>query len=121
MSVSAGLAAVLLRGFGFIGDGVGTGAMAGLPSIGPFLDADLWGAPHGWRIWLSLALCALASNGLAFIARGVAELQTQPAQFDAWLQRVAPSYLACGILAGLFSGMVGFAARRSAEEDSKPT
>ncbi|MFV0446706.1 MAG: hypothetical protein ACK5Q5_24300 [Planctomycetaceae bacterium] len=110
MGLSAGLASTLLQTSGLTGHGLGVGAFTSLLAIGPCLDVALWGARNGWQIWLSFTLSGVAANGLAFVTRGIAKKSAaMPLSFDDWLHRAPLSYLTCGLVAGLLSGMVWFA------------
>ena len=48
---------------------LGFGALTSLMLTGPFLDAALWRARSGWRLYLAFALAGLGSNMAAFVVR----------------------------------------------------
>ncbi len=91
---------------------VGIGALTSLALTGPFLDAALWRARKGWRLYLAFAVAGLASNVAALTIRGGAKfvgfdhLAARP--LAAWWFQAVGTYALCGILAGLLSAMVWF-------------
>ncbi|MCR4414023.1 MAG: hypothetical protein NUV77_16530 [Thermoguttaceae bacterium] len=122
MGLSAAGSATLLQAAGAAT--VGLGAITSLTVLGPLLDAALWRAPRGWRLYAGFALAGLGANLAALGVRagakaiGLDHLAARPLA-EWWLQ-AAVSYALCGLLAGLLSAAVCFrlaeSARTRAEE-----
>lgn len=110
MGIGALGTASLLQGFG--GGRLGAGAMTSLCLTGPLLDAALWRARQGWRIYLGLMLAGVVSNLAALVVRGgLKELMPLPIDgrpFAEWFAQAAFTYPLCGALAGLISALVWF-------------
>ncbi|MEK6258196.1 MAG: hypothetical protein AABP62_06205 [Planctomycetota bacterium] len=125
MGSSALVTGVALRMSGFKGDALGFGALTSLVATGPMLDWTLRRANGGWRQYVSFALAGLASNLLALIVRGTAKamgwerLGSRP--LIEWLAQAAGTYVACGLLAGLLSGLILFYGRGRVAETSGET
>lgn len=114
MGLSAGVTVLAMRLGLLTGHGPGLGAMTSLLACGPLLDAALWRARAGWQLWLGFAAAGLGANVIAFLVRGGAKAGGGhgAATLPAWLQVAPLTYAACGLAAGLLSGMVWFAYRR---------
>jgi hypothetical protein len=90
----------------------GVGAVTSLLLIGPFLDAALWRARSGWRLYLAFAVAGLATNLAALTVRagtkfiGFDHLAARP--LAAWWLQAVGTYALCGIVAGLLSALVWF-------------
>jgi hypothetical protein len=90
----------------------GIGALTSLALVGPCLDAALWRARKGWRLYLAFAVAGLASNLAALTMRagtkfvGFDHLAARP--LAAWWFQAVGTYALCGALAGLLSAMVWF-------------
>jgi hypothetical protein len=108
--------------------GLGAGALTSLTLTGPLLDLALWRARKGWRLYLGFALAGLGANLAALAVRAGPKILG----FDAargrslaeWWPRAVPSYLVCGLLAGLLSAAVWFqlaARRRRAADGETPS
>ncbi|MBC8114465.1 MAG: hypothetical protein H7062_08820 [Candidatus Saccharimonas sp.] len=120
MGGSALITGVAFRMCGLKGEALGFGALTSLVATGPLLDWTLRRANGGWRQYVSFALAGLASNLLALTVRGLAKavgwerLGSRP--LIEWLAQAAGTYVACGLLAGLLSGLILFYGRgRGAE------
>jgi hypothetical protein len=112
MGAAAAIAIGVFRLSGATGEGMSLGATTSLIATGPMLDWTLRHASGGWRLYALFAAAGLASNFLALIVRGGSKIVLQGWDvFSLWMQRAAISYIACGILAGLFSGGIWFYAR----------
>ena len=117
MGFSALFTAIVLRGNGFQGEGLGLGALTSLIATGPILDWTLRRVNGGWWQVLGFAVAGLASNLLALLVRGIArsygweKVGARP--LSEWLSQAAVTYAICGILAGVISGLVLFCQRRS--------
>ncbi|MBN2291848.1 MAG: hypothetical protein JXM70_05450 [Pirellulales bacterium] len=112
----------MVMGFGAIGTvlvikagglgSLGSGALTSLVLTGPFLDAALWRARSGWRLYMAFALAGLGSNMAALIVRGGAKFaglnHVTSWPLAVWLPRATVSYAVCGILAGLISATIWF-------------
>ena len=98
----------------------GVGALTSLLLIGPFLDAALWRARSGWRLYLAFAVAGLATNLAALTIRagtkfiGFDHFAARP--LAAWWFQAVGTYALCGIVAGLLSALVWF--RFSSDERS---
>ncbi len=122
MTMGAGAlgSALLIKTCGFAV--IGVGAMTSLVLTGPLLDAALWRAGRGWRLYLAFALAGLTSNLAALAARagtklvGLDHLAGRPLG-EWWLQSVV-TYPVCGLLAGLISAMVWFRFSPSAKTNN---
>jgi len=123
MGCSAIATALVLHFGGFVGTGLGLGAMTSLSATGPLLDWTLRRSDGGWRMYLAFATAGLTSNLLAFVVRGTAKaagwehLGRRP--LAAWLPPAAISYAVCGLLAGLLAGAVWFYGRRRSDDPSR--
>ncbi len=110
MGVSA-LATALLLTFS-VAKPLGTGAVTSLLLTGILIDAALLGARAGWSIYLRLALAGLAANLIAFLVRAgtkwFAGGVPTGKPLAVWWPSALPSYVICGILAGLISAAVWF-------------
>ncbi len=110
MGVSA-VASVLLFRVGGVGT-VGLGALTSLALTGPLLDAALWRAKRGWRIYLAFATAGLLSNLAALTLRGgvkwVGLDHAMGRPLAVWWMHAAPTYVICGLVAGLLSACVWF-------------
>lgn len=110
MGVSA-VASVLLFRVGGVGT-VGLGALTSLALTGPLLDAALWRAKRGWRIYLAFATAGLLSNLAALTVRGGVKLagldHAMGRPVGVWWMHAVPTYVICGVVAGLFSAFVWF-------------
>jgi hypothetical protein len=90
----------------------GIGALTSMIVVGPILDAALWNSRRGWNVYLRCALAGLCANLVAFSIRGGGkvflwgEFTMRP--FAAWWSSALPSYIACGLLAGLLSAVFWF-------------
>ncbi len=91
---------------------IGFGALTSLALIGPLLDAALWRARHGWRLYMAFALAGLGSNLAALVVRGSAKFaglnHVTSWPLAVWLPRATVSYAVCGVLAGLISATIWF-------------
>ena len=110
MGSSALGSACLLNVGGFAA--IGPGAMTSLVLTGPLLDAALWRARAGWRLYLAFALAGLGSNVAALAARTGAKLigigkPTARPLFE-WLPQAVATYAVCGLIAGLISAAIWF-------------
>lgn len=91
---------------------IGFGALTSLALTGPLLDAALWRARSGWRLYMAFALAGLGSNMVALVVRagtkyvGLNHVTGRP--LAAWLPHATASYAVCGILAGLISATIWF-------------
>jgi hypothetical protein len=98
------------------GIGGGLGALTSLLALGPVLELLLWNARSGVGLYLRFAAAGVLANCLAFAVRGGGKA----AGFDRlWMRpladwlTVAPwTYAACGLVAGLFSGLLLFRSPR---------
>lgn len=103
--------------------GLGVGALTSLSLTGPLLDLALWRAKNGWRLYLGFALAGLGANLVALSIRagtkliGLDSVRGRP--LVEWWTTAVPSYVICGIVAGLVSAAVLFqlTARRRATDD----
>ena len=101
----------------------GIGALAALALTGPFLDAALWRARKGWRLYLAFAVAGLSSNLAALVIRagaksvGFEPLTARP--LAVWWFQAVGTYALCGLLAGLLSAMIWF--RFSSKSGSETT
>jgi hypothetical protein len=122
MGIGALAAALAVKAGG--AGALGLGAMTSLLLTGPMLDAALWHAKRGWRLYLGFAMAGLASNLVAMAVRGgqkVGGLDSFHGRPLAdWLPVAAGTYALCGALAGLISALVWFqfAAKQSPSGDS---
>ena len=103
------------------GGGLSVGALTSLAIVGPVLDVSLGQARAGSSLYLRFALAGLAANLLAFLIRagakllGLELLGTRP--FPEWVLHASFSYLICGLLAGLVSGLIWFHTRRAPDHE----
>jgi len=108
---SAALGSVMVLKVGGWGT-LGMGAMTSLLLTGPFLDAALWRARKGWRLYLAFIVAGLAANVAALTIRagskfvGFDHLAARP--LAAWWFQAVGTYALCGIVAGLLSAVVWF-------------
>lgn len=90
----------------------GLGAITSLCLTGPLLDAALWQARKGWRVYLGFALAGLASNLIAFSIRSVPKILgmdlPDTRSLEEWWLLALLTYGLCGILAGLLSAFILF-------------
>lgn len=92
--------------------GLGLGALTSLTLTGPLLDAALWGAKRGWRVYFGIAAAGLVANWAALAVRagakfaGYESLGRRP--LVEWLPQAAVTYTLCGVLAGLISAVICF-------------
>ena len=111
MMGASGLASVLLFKVGGVGT-VGLGALTSLALTGPLLDAALWRAGRGWRIYLAFAAAGVLSNLTALTVRGGVKMagldHALGRPLAIWWMQAVPSYVICGALAGLLSACVWF-------------
>lgn len=116
MGSTAGITAIGLYSAGFRGEALGMGALASLIATGPLLDGTLRRANGGWRQIASFMLAGLTSNLIALAVRGSAKAIGWEAAgrrpLAEWLTQAVATYILCGILAGLISGMVLFSTRK---------
>lgn len=105
------MASVLLFRVGGAGT-VGLGALTSLALTGPLLDAALWRAKRGWRIYLAFATAGLLSNLAALTVRGGVKMagldHALGRPLAVWWMHAAPTYVICGVVAGLLSACVWF-------------
>jgi hypothetical protein len=100
----------------FFGIGGGLGALTSLLALGPVLELLLWNAKNGWGLYLRFAAAGVLANCLAFAVRGGGKaagldgLSMRP--LADWLTVAPWTYAACGLVAGLFSGLLLFRSRR---------
>jgi hypothetical protein len=111
--VMGGGALLTLAGLSLGGHpGSGTGSTTSLLLIGPMMDAALWSARPGLRLYLSFALAGFATNLVAFLVRGAAKAGGGTGAggraMESWLQVAVFTYAACGLLAGLISAAMLF-------------
>lgn len=125
MGGTAAMAAAALQAAGFRGEGLGYGALASLIATGPLLDWTLRRANGGWRQVVSFMLAGLASNAIAFAVRGGAKALGWEAAgrrpLGEWLTQAVGTYLLCGLIAGLISGLVLFSVRRRPDSSEDAT
>jgi len=115
MGGAAFITGVGLRMAGFKGDALGFGALASLTATGPLLDWTLRRANGGWRQYVSFGIAGLASNLLALVVRGGAKAlgweRAGSRPLLEWLSQAVGTYVLCGLLAGLISGVILFYGR----------
>ena len=115
MAGSALTTAMLLRGFGYSGEGLSLGALTSLGATGPLLDLSLHTFSRRWGLYPAFAIGGLCANLLAFAVRGGAKClgweHTGAGGLAAWFAQAAWTYPLCGLLAGLACGVVWFSAR----------
>lgn len=116
MGASALVTGFALRIAGFKEEALGMGALTSLIATGPLLDLALRRVNGGWKQYVAFALAGLASNTAAFAVRGTAKAmgweRAGRRPLWEWLAQASFTYLACGLVAGLISGLVLFYARR---------
>ncbi len=119
---SALITALGMRMAGFGGEGLGFGALTSLTVIGPALDWTLRHARSGRAVYIGFVLAGLFTNLVALVVRGTLKgLGWEHAggrPLASWLAQASITYVLCGIVAGLVSAAVWFAAR-PAEETEK--
>ena len=129
MSLSAAATTAILWTLGF--ERAGLGAMTSLLLCGPVFDAALWKARTGGSVYLRSALAGVVVNLMAFavragdkviVERAVRGMGTgggggrgggggagrMAAEAARWWQAALPSYIVCGLLAGLVMAVVLF-------------
>lgn len=115
MGGTAALAGAIFQYAGVRGEGIGFGALTSLIATGPLLDWTLRRAQGGWRQIVSFALAGLASNLLALGVRGAAKASGWEAAgrrpLAEWLTQAVGTYILCGLIAGLISGVILFSIR----------
>lgn len=119
--------AALATGLGlralFPAGGLSLGALTSLTLVGPALDLSLRHAHVGWRLYAGCAAAGLAANIMAFATRGGAKLlgweRLGARPWSDWLVHASFSYVVCGILAGLISGMIWFQATSPPSDRSR--
>jgi hypothetical protein len=100
----------------FSGIGGGLGALTSLLALGPVLELLLWKAGSGLGLYLRFAAAGVLANCLAFAVRGggkaagLDSLSMRP--LADWLTVAPWTYAACGLVAGLFSGLLLFRSQR---------
>jgi len=100
--------AIKLGGFATLGFGATTSLML----AGPALDAALWRARRGWRLYLAFAMAGLGANLIALAMRaggklmGFDRIAAKP--FGIWWVEAIGTYTACGLAAGLLGALVWF-------------
>lgn len=91
---------------------VGTGALVSMAALGPLLDLAAGRSVAGWRLYARFALAAAAANLVAFASRTLAaQLMFDTGSGRGFLLHWPTSlvsYLACGVVAGLVSGVCWF-------------
>jgi hypothetical protein len=76
------------------------------------LDAALWRAKKGWRLYLGFALAGLTANLAALIVKagtklvGAEPVTARP--FALWWSQALLTYTLCGAAAGLIGALVWF-------------
>ncbi len=126
MGISALLTSLAIRavapfaGFG-LGAGFSLGALTSLTLTGPALDVCVQRAQSGWRLYTGFAMAGLGANLVAFAIRGGTKLigyeHFGARPLSAWLLHASISYVICGVLAGLISGVIWFQATRPKKAD----
>jgi hypothetical protein len=117
-----GLLLPLLR-FPGGGLGLGFGVMTALFVTGPIFDAALWKVRRGWRLYVAFAASGLVVNFFAFSVRAVTKtfglggIAAQPLVL--WLPRAIPSYIICGIVAGLMAAGASALLFRPSESENQ--
>ena len=110
MGVGSILTVAGLRLGGF--HGVGPGAMTSLFLTGPMLDAALWSARSGWRLYVRILIAGLATNELAFAVRFGTKLLSGDTsggrRLANWLPQAIWSYPLCGVVAGFIGALAWF-------------
>jgi hypothetical protein len=101
--------------------GLSLGALTSLTLTGPLLDLCVRRASSGWRLYLRFAMAGLAANLIALFVRGGAKLlgfeHLGARPLSSWLLHASITYVICGILAGLISGVILFQATRPKIKD----
>lgn len=112
MGGTAAITAGCFQAAGFRGEALGLGAFTSLCATGPLLDWTLRRAASGWRQYAAFAFAGLASNLLALGVRGTAKAIGWEAAgrrpLGEWLTQAVGTYIACGLIAGLISGLILF-------------
>jgi hypothetical protein len=110
MGVGSALTVAALRTGGF--HGIGFGAMTSLFLTGPMLDAAVWGARGGWRLYLRIIAAGFATNVLALIIRLATKVlsgdMSGGRRLASWLPQAIWSYPLCGVIAGLIGAIAWF-------------
>ena len=120
MGGTSAITAACFQLAGFRGEAVGLGAFTSLTATGPLLDWTLRRANTGWRQYVAYSLAGLASNLLALGVRGGAKAIGWEAAgrrpLVEWLSQAVGTYILCGLIAGLISGIVLFSFRSRRDE-----
>ncbi len=120
MGGTSAITAACFQLAGFRGEAVGLGAFTSLTATGPLLDWTLRRANTGWRQYVAFSLAGLASNLLALGVRGGAKAIGWEAAgrrpLVEWLSQAVGTYILCGLIAGLISGIVLFSFRSRRDE-----
>jgi hypothetical protein len=120
MGVSALLTGLGLRAVAPV-TGFSLGALTSLTLTGPVLDLCVQRVHSGWRLYMGFAMAGLSANLVALLVRGGAKvlgfehLGARP--LSTWLLQASITYVICGILAGLISGVIWFQATRPDKAD----
>jgi len=116
LAISGGALAAVAVIKRFFGVGGGLGALTSLLALGPVLESLLWNAGSGWGLYLRFAAAGMLANCLAFAVRGGGKAagfdQLSMRPLADWLTIAPWSYAACGLSAGLLSGLWLFRSRR---------
>lgn len=115
MGVTAFATSMCFRQAGFAGDGLSLGALTSLTATGPLLDLTLRWYKGGWLLYAGFALAGLTSNVLALLVRGAAKLtgfeHAGGRPLASWIAQASYTYVLCGLVAGLVTGMLWFYSR----------
>lgn len=108
--------------FPFVGWSLG--ALTSLTLLGPLLDLSIRRARDGKSLYAGFALAGLTANLVAFFFRGGAKLlggeHLGARPFSEWILHASFWYIACGLLAGLVSGLIWFQATRPCGPSTEP-
>ena len=105
---------------------LGIGASVSLTITGPLLDLALFFTPRRsnktWPLHLAFVIAGAGANLLAFAARAASkgwgwDLSGKPLEF--WAPAAIASYVACGVAAGLISGLLWFRIGPPSETDAE--
>jgi hypothetical protein len=122
MASTAFVTGMSLQLAGFRDEGQGVGALTSLIATGPILDWTLRRTNGGWRLYVAFALAGLSSNLFAFTVRGGAKVmgweRVGKRGLESWLAQASVTYVVCGLLAGLISGVILFYGRTPDAEPS---
>lgn len=115
MGGTAALTGASLQWIGLRGESIGFGALTSLIATGPLLDWTLRRANGGWRQVVAFAWAGMVSNLLALGVRGAVKALGWEAAgrrpFAEWLTQAVGTYVLCGLIAGLISGLMLFSIR----------